>query len=87
MRSGDAFKGNYLKAQDIMGKRVAVKIETVEMEEVGQGNDKSEKPVLHFKGKDKGLVLNKTNWSRIAEFLGSDDFLRPLCPHPPGTGR
>lgn len=73
MKSGDAFKGSFLKADDIKGHRVAVVIESVSMEEVGQGEDKSQKPVLHFMGKEKGLVLNKTNWARIADFLGSDD--------------
>lgn len=31
-----------------------------------------EKPVLYFKGKDKGIVLNKTNSNKIAEIFGDD---------------
>ncbi len=73
MKSTDAFKGSYLKAEDIKGHRVAVTIETATMEEVGQGDEKAEKPVLHFVGKDRGVVLNKTNWARIADLLGSDE--------------
>jgi hypothetical protein len=30
------------------------------------------KPVLHFEGKDKGMVLNKTNANKIAEIFGDD---------------
>jgi len=73
MRSTDAFKGAYLKAADILHKRLAVVIEDVVVEEVGQGSDKEERPIMHFQGKDKGLVLNKTNWARLADFLGSDE--------------
>ena len=73
MRSTDAFKGAYLKSADILHKRLAVVIDEVRIEEVGQGADKEEKPVLYFKGKDKGLVLNQTNWARIADYLRSDE--------------
>ena len=69
MKSGDAFGGAHLKAEDIKGHNVTVTIEDVTMEKVGDGD----KPVMSFKGKDKTLVLNKTNWARLAEFLGSDD--------------
>ena len=34
--------------------------------------DKKTKPVLYFKNKDKGLVLNKTNAQPIAADLGED---------------
>jgi hypothetical protein len=35
--------------------------------------DDGKKLLLHFKGKDKALVANKTNCNIIAENLGSDD--------------
>ena len=41
----------------------------VELEDVG---DAERKPVLHFEGKNKGLVLNKTN-SRVIAGAYSDD--------------
>jgi hypothetical protein len=29
--------------------------------------------VIFFKGKDKGLVLNKTNWSALVDITGEED--------------
>lgn len=69
MRISTAFPSDYLKAADLNGKAVRVTIESVSTEEVG--ND--QKPVLHFVGKDKGLVLNKTNANRIVEATGTDE--------------
>lgn len=69
MKIGAAFPGNYLKAADLQGKRAQVVIERVEMEDIGG----DQKPVAHFKGKDRGLVLNKTNANAIWGLTGSDD--------------
>lgn len=69
MKIGQAFPGNYLKAADLQGRRVQVVIEKVEMEDIGGDN----KPVVHFQGKDRGLVLNKTNANAIWGLTGSDD--------------
>ena len=73
MKGNDAFPSQHLKAEDLQGRRIAVTIEDVTMEEVGQGDKKETKPCAHFVGKDKSLVLNRTNWARLADFLGSDD--------------
>lgn len=69
MRMSEAFPGNYLKAADLNGHSVKVTIESVTMEKIGEDR----KPVLHFVGKEKGLVLNKTNGNRITEAVGSDE--------------
>lgn len=69
MRTSEAFPSNYLKAADLGGHAVRVAIESVTMEKVGE----DKKPVLHFIGKDKALVLNKTNANRITEAVGSDE--------------
>lgn len=69
MRMSDAFPSSYLKAADLNGKAVRVVIESVSMEKLGDDH----KAVLHFVGKDKGLVLNKTNANRIVEAVGSDE--------------
>ena len=37
------------------------------------GRNKEMKPVLYFKGKEKGVVLNKTNAAKISGLLGSKD--------------
>ena len=69
MRTGDAFPSNYLKAGDLNGRAVRVTIESVTMEKIGDDR----KPVVHFVGKDKTLVLNKTNSNRIQEATGTDE--------------
>lgn len=69
MKIGTAFPGQFLKAADLQGRRVQVVIERVEMEDIGG----DQKPVVHFKGKERGLVLNKTNANAIWGFTGTDD--------------
>ncbi len=69
MKIGAAFPGQYLKAADLQGKRVRVVIDKVEMEDIGGET----KPVLHFRGKSRGVVLNKTNATSIWGINGSDE--------------
>jgi hypothetical protein len=64
----DQFPSKYLKASDLKGKKIPVTISHVDTEEVGDGR----KPVLYFQGKDKGMVLNKTNAMTIAASYGND---------------
>ena len=68
MRISAAFPSKYLKAADLQGKQVTVVMSHVTMETIGD----DERPVLYFKGKDKGLVLNKTNANTIADAFGDD---------------
>lgn len=74
MQKADVFPSKYLKADDIGKNEVKVTMDRIEMVSLGDGED--EKPVLHFKGKDKGMVINATNWDRIAYTYGdeSDDW-------------
>lgn len=67
-----AFPSKYLKAGDLGDNDVILVMDRVEMEEVGQGDDAKELPVLYFKKVDKGLVLNKTN-SNVIENLYGDE--------------
>lgn len=69
MRIGEAFPSDYIKAADLAGRAVKVTIESVSVEKIGDDT----KPVLHFVGKDKALVLNKTNANRIVDATGSDE--------------
>lgn len=73
MKIGSAFPSKYLKAADLGENKVLVIIERVEVEDVGAQGRKESKPVLFFRGKDKGLVLNKTNARKIASILGTDE--------------
>lgn len=68
MKISSAFPSNYLKASDLQDRNVMVKMDRVEVEKIGD----DEKPVLYFVGKDKGMVLNKTNASNIAHVYGDD---------------
>jgi hypothetical protein len=57
MKISEEFPSQYLKASDLGGRDIRVTMGRVEREKIGTDN----KLVLYFKGKDKGLVLNKTN--------------------------
>jgi hypothetical protein len=65
----DSFPSNYLKASDLGGRPVVVTIRSVEFEPVGR--DREMKAVVYFVGKQKGVVLNKTNARKITEITGS----------------
>ncbi len=65
----DAFPSNYLKASDIRGSEPVVTIDHVAFEPVGR--QKEMKAVVYFKGKEKGVVLNKTNATKITQLSGS----------------
>lgn len=68
MKIGAAFPSTYLKASDLQGRTVTVTMDRVIMEEVGGEH----KPVLYFQGTERGIVLNKTNSSIIAEMHGDE---------------
>lgn len=68
MRISAAFPSDYLKAADLQNRQVKVKIDRVEIKEIGG----EPKPILYFIGKDKGMVLNKTNAANIATAYGDD---------------
>src|SRR5688500_15457637 len=57
-----------LKAEDLQGRTVKVKIESTDVKEFDNGK----KIVLKFTGKEKTLVVNKTNAKIIASSLRDD---------------
>jgi hypothetical protein len=65
--------GATLKASDLQGKARRVVIESFEVKEFEDEGRKTKKAVLRFEGKDKGLVVNKTNGQIIAHNIGSDE--------------
>jgi predicted hydrocarbon binding protein len=69
MKAADMFPGKYLRADDLKGAEPIVTIREVRVETVGDDS----KPVLFFAGKDKGLVMNKTNWAAIVDITNEDD--------------
>jgi len=67
-----AFPSTYLKTADLQGQRVPVQIAHVRVEPVGQGKDQEDLPIVYFQGKQKGMVLNKTNANTIAAAYGPE---------------
>lgn len=70
MKGSDIFPSKSLKADDLQGREPVVEIEKVTTQSFDDG---SRKPVIHFVGKDKTLVCNKTNWNAIVEIAGEED--------------
>jgi hypothetical protein len=68
MKMSEEFPSKYLKASDLQGREVRLTMAHVEREKIGDDF----KPVLYFKGKDKGLAMNKTNAGTIADAYGDD---------------
>lgn len=68
MNINEAFPSNYLKASDLKGQDVRVTIDRITMEDIGGDH----KPIVYFQGKEKGLVLNKTNGMNIAAMYGPE---------------
>lgn len=68
MQISEAFPSKYLKASDLQGRNVMVKMSHAAFEEIG--GDK--KLILYFQGKEKGMVLNKTNANNISDIYGDD---------------
>jgi hypothetical protein len=71
MNLNDAFPSRYLKAHDLQGHEPVVTIARVDFEAMGRTRDV--RPVVYFRGKAKGLKLNKTMALAIAVIAGSED--------------
>lgn len=68
MNINETFTSNYIKASDLQGRRVQVRVRDVRNEVVGEQS----KIVLYFQGKDKGFICNRTNCLTIAEAWGPE---------------
>jgi hypothetical protein len=68
MKVSDVFSGSSLKAADLGDAEVAA----VEVREYTDDGKTSKKLYLTFQNKTKGLVVNKTNASRISKLYGDD---------------
>ncbi len=69
MNLDQMYPSKWLKAGDLQGQTIPVVITRIVMEDVG---DEAGKPVAYFQGKEKGLVLNKTNAMSIGLVHGQD---------------
>lgn len=70
MKANDIFSSKYLSAADLRGRDVTVTIDTTSIEKMQNGEKKL---ALTFRGKEKGMLLNKTNFNTIAAVLGLED--------------
>jgi hypothetical protein len=68
MKMNELYPSSYLKCEDLQGKRIKAIVEKLTIERLG--DDK--KPVLHFRGAERMLVLNKTNASVLSDAYGDD---------------
>ncbi len=67
------FPSEYLAAVEFGGKDVTLTISNVELAELRmKDNSTQKKPILHFNGTAKKMVLNKTNSNQIAELHGAE---------------
>ena len=67
----EAFPSRFFKAADILDNGLPLKIAKVEREKVGP--DQELKWVVYFKGQERQLVPNGTNWDLIAAALNEED--------------
>ena len=72
MKINQAFPSKYIKAADLGGKEFTLAIAKVQIEDVGGQGSEEYKPVLYFDGRTKGVVLNRTNATAIANRYGDD---------------
>ncbi len=69
MNINTVFPSKYLSAAEIEDKVVNVTIDRCEMEQMQDGKSV---PVLYFRDKSKGMVLNKTNAGTLAMVYGDE---------------
>ena len=68
MKVSEKFASNYLKAEDLQGRKVHVVIASVGFEQIN-GEDHL---ATYFRGKQKSLILNKTNASYLASAISDE---------------
>jgi hypothetical protein len=64
----DMYPSAFLKASDLQGRTAKLTVQLCEFRQLGDET----KPVLKFKGKDKEMVLNKTNSMAMAAAFGNE---------------
>lgn len=73
-KTNDIYASPWLKAEDLQGRTVQVKIAGASIEQLPQQDgSKQPKVVVSFVGKQKKLILNKTQHTTLCKLTGSDD--------------
>jgi hypothetical protein len=70
MKRSELFPSRFLRHADLQGRPQIVIIKDVTLEDVG--DDSKQKPVIRFRGKEKGFVCNATNYDVIADAYGDE---------------
>jgi hypothetical protein len=65
----DFHSSNFLNSNDLNGNSVIVQIERLSSHKLQDGKVK---PVMHFVGKQKTLLVNNTNWGTLGAAFGKD---------------
>lgn len=65
-------ESKYLKAKDLQGKKVRLKIREVSLVQFEDDGKTKSKPVIWFEGKEKGMVMNGTNTEQLCKAFGAD---------------
>lgn len=68
----ELYPGRFLKAADLLGKKVTLTLADVDLEELEGDDGKKTKCIISFAGKTKKLVACKTNGLCIKEMFGKD---------------
>ena len=72
LNMAQAFPSKYLSAADVTEQGIMFRVQSVTLEQVDQDTSKPDKPIVHFQGQDKGMVLNVTNNNTIISMYGAD---------------
>jgi hypothetical protein len=73
MKTDDFYPSRWLRCADLKNKPVTVTIDRVETATFQNDGDAQSKPVIYFRGTDKALVVNKTNFFAIQDALAEDE--------------
>jgi hypothetical protein len=69
IKRSDVFPSKYVSSADVDGREIELVIQTVQMEDVSDGEQKA---VLYFTKGTKGMILNVTNWTTLEDEYGGD---------------
>src|ERR1700734_1078170 len=74
MKINELHPSKYLSAGDLNEEKHVVTIERIEMETMKgrDGKPDEDKPILYVEEFEKGMVINKTNTTTIAQLYGED---------------
>ena len=70
MNVNDLYPSKYVKSDDLGNQRLTLQVGAIKLEAVEE--HAPDKPVMYFNGKQKGMVLNKTNTLLCANCWGDE---------------